>query len=172
MLQLRLTKKVQTQLGLKPKELSEIKDSDSLLGNWFVNIFVVDRRKTLIFVNEKTLYSFVLIGVKKNNIQYLRKAFINGLKQSLLFESISENEIQRIIGNYNDYEFTKTNNAKILGNTTDLINLYTHKILYDGGLKQCDLTSIIMSTNRTPQRNIGWGYSIDVIKELLTIKKA
>jgi hypothetical protein len=58
MLQLRCTLKVQKQLGLSPHDLSEVKEPDSLLGNWYSNIFMVDRRKTLIFMNERTLLSF------------------------------------------------------------------------------------------------------------------
>ena len=68
MLQLRCTAKVIKLLGLKPGDLSEIKISESLLGNWYVNLFVVDRRKTLLFMNEPTLLSFVIYGVRKNNI--------------------------------------------------------------------------------------------------------
>ena len=37
MLQLRCTAKVIKLLGLKPGDLSEIKISESLLGNWYVN---------------------------------------------------------------------------------------------------------------------------------------
>ena len=50
MLQFRLTKKVQTEMGIKPSELAEIKKPDLFLGNWYVNLFYLDRRKTLIFM--------------------------------------------------------------------------------------------------------------------------
>ena len=49
----------------------------------------------------------------------------------------------------------------------DLMSLYKHIIYSDGGLKYCDLNDVIRKINRTPQRNIGWGYSIDLAKELL-----
>ena len=46
MLQFRCTAKVQKEIGIKPKDLSEIKDGKSMLGNWYVNISTIDRRKT------------------------------------------------------------------------------------------------------------------------------
>ncbi len=49
----------------------------------------------------------------------------------------------------------------------DLMSLYKHIVYMDGGLKYCDLTSIIHQINTTPQKNIGWGYSIDLAKELM-----
>ena len=62
---------------------------------------------------------------------------------------------------------TKTNNRKVLGNLNDLTNLYKWRILDAGGYKYCDVWRIISSLNRMPQRKIGWGYSIDLAKELI-----
>ena len=53
MLQLRITGKLQKEIGIKPDALSPISEHDTLLGNWYANIFTLDRRKTIIFVNEK-----------------------------------------------------------------------------------------------------------------------
>ena len=69
MLQLRCTSKVLKLLDLGPKDLAEIRAPDSLFGNWYVNLFVVDRRKTLLLMNERTLLSFVIYGVRKDNVK-------------------------------------------------------------------------------------------------------
>ncbi len=59
MLQLKCTGKVQTALKLKADQLHAIQTTDTLLGDWFVNLLTIDRSKTLLFVNEKTLLSFI-----------------------------------------------------------------------------------------------------------------
>lgn len=64
MIQLRCTKKVQDFVGIKKDNLCEIAEHESILGNWIANIFIQDRRKVICFMNERTLLSFVLIGVK------------------------------------------------------------------------------------------------------------
>jgi len=81
--------------------------------------------------------------------------------------AINQNNIEKILSDYENVEFTKTENRSVLGNLNELVSLYKHNIYYDHGLKYCDLTNIIHRVNRMPQRNIGWKYSIDAVNELL-----
>ena len=169
MLQLRCTLKVQKQLGLSPNDLSEVKEPDSLLGNWYSNIFMVDRRKTLIFMSEHTLLSFVIYGVRKDNSKKISEILLRGIDQLLLMEGFDISEINRVFSGYESVQFTKTNSRSVLGNMNELVELYKHFILYDGGFGHCDLANIIQRINRTPQRNLGWSNSIEVIKQLLRV---
>ena len=168
MLQLRCTAKVQKELGLKPGNLCEPITGDSLLGNWYINIFTVDRRKTFIFMNEKTLLSFILFGVKKSNVSKTPEMFLNGLIQLLTIGGFDESQISKAVQDYGSIEFTKTISKSLLGNMNDLVSLYKHSILYEGGYKNIDIGRLILDINRTPQKNIGWSYSIEVVKELLS----
>ena len=167
MLQFRCTAKVQKEIGIKPKDLNEIADGKSMLGNWYVNISTIDRRKTFLFVNERTLLSFILYGIKKSNITNMHEMFLKALNQLLLMEGVDYPVIDKLNNEYLHLEYTKTNSKKVLGNMNDLMSLYKHFIYSDGGLQYCDLTEIIHQINKTPQKNIGWGYSIDLAKELL-----
>jgi len=167
MLQFRCTAKAQKMLGIKSKDLSEIKTSRSMLGNWYVNISTIDRRKTFLFVNERTLLSFILYGVKKSNIANMHEMFLAALNQLLLLEGVDDHVINKLNKEYLHFEYTKTNNKRVLGNMNDLMSLYKHFIYSEDGLKYCDLTNIIHRINNTPQKNIGWAYSIELTKELL-----
>lgn len=167
MLQLKLTQKVQKELGIKPKDMPEAIQSNTSLGDWFVNIFMLERRKVLIFVNEKTLLSFVAYGVKKENIKKLHVVFLKGLEQLLSLEEVEDKKINDVLDEYQDFDFTKTDNKKVLGSMNDLVNMYDHMIYVQGGIQSSDLTDVIKRINRTPQRNIGWSYSIEVVKEIL-----
>jgi len=164
MLQLRCTGKVQKEFKLKSTELSEILEPDSMLGNWYVNISTINRRKTLLFMNEKILLSFILYGV---NISNIHEVFLKKLNQLLLIEGVSYPVVNKINNEYINLEHTKTDSKRILGNMNDLMSLYKHFIYSDGGLKYCDLNDVIRRINRTPQKNLGWNYSIDLAKELL-----
>ena len=170
MLQLRCTAKVQKEFGIKPSELVEAGSDSSLLGNWYINLFIVDRRKTFIFMNEKTLLSFVIFGVKKSNVKKMPEIFLRGLDQLLAIEGFELNQINRVFEGYDSYEFTKTTSKRVLGNMNDLAALYKHSILYQGGFKCVDVGELIFKINRTPQRNLGWSSSIELVKELLTGK--
>ena len=167
MLQIRCTKKVLDALGLRQTGLSGIKEPDTILGNWYSHLFTVDRRKTIIFMNERTLLSFIVFGMRKDNIANFKEYFYRGLRQLLLIENIGNEKIEEILAQYETVELTKTDSRTVLGNLNDLVDMYKYLILYDGGLKECDLTSIIRQVNRTPQRNLGWKYSMDILAELL-----
>ena len=168
MIQLRCTGKVQKQLSIKPSELSNIKEPDSTLGNWYLNITTIDRRKTFIFMNESTLLSFILYGVKKSHSATIHEMFIRALNQLLLFEGFDFEIINLVNDEYHEIEYTKTHSRSLLGNLNDLVENYKYHIYEGGGFQHCDLTSIIRDINRMPQRNIGWEFSINVARELLT----
>ncbi|MDZ7736646.1 MAG: hypothetical protein U5P41_11495 [Gammaproteobacteria bacterium] len=163
-------KKVQDFLKLKADDLAEPVESEEGFGAWYVNHFQVDRRKCLIFMNEKSLLSFILFGVKKSNTkkETFHELCLNGVFQLFEIEGFPIDYINVILDNSKQSRYMKTTDRKTLGNLNDLIFLYEHRILSDGGLEYCDLTEIIMKINRTPQRNIGWGYSVDKAKEILS----
>jgi hypothetical protein len=167
-----LTGKLQKEIGIKTASLTEVSDHDTLLGNWCVNIFTLDRRKTTIFVNERTHYSFIIYGIKKSNVGKLSEIFVAGLEQSLTFEGLPSSIIKRISLEYGMCQFTKTDSKKVLGNMNDLVGMYSHSVYYNGDLKNCDLSDITLRINRTPQRNIKWEYSINVLRTLLGLEKA
>ena len=167
MLQLRCTQKVLRELGLKPGDVSDVRNPDSRLGNWYVNLFMVNRRKTFLFMNERTLLSFIMFGVKKSNIQNMPEVFLRGLHQVLTLEGFNIAAIDRAIVGYESIQLTKTNSRRMLGNMNDLVYLYKVFISSDGGFSRCDLNGIIAKANRTPQRNLGWSQSIEIVRELL-----
>ncbi len=172
MIQIRCTQKVLKELGMKEDGLCDVKEPTSLLGNWYSNLFTLDRRKTLIFMNERTLLSFLILGIKKKNVKDLPLVFRNGVNQVLLMEGFDNNLIRNVTKECQEIEITKTTNRSLLGNLNDLVNLYKNHILDDGGLKSCDLDSITKKINRTPQNNLGWSNSVEIAREIVNSKIA
>lgn len=168
MLYLKCTKSVQTLIGLNQNQIHEAKATDSLLGNWYVNVFTVDRRKTFIFMNERTLLSFILYGIKKSNIPRVHEMFINGVAQLLTHEGISTEVVNMVIRDYSTVAFSKTDSRSSLGNMNDLVFLYTSFILSDGGFAYCDIGDAISRINRTPQKNLDWSTSIETTLDILS----
>jgi hypothetical protein len=167
MFQLRCTQKVQKELGLKPDDICDVRNPDSLLGNWYVNLFVVDRRKTFLFMNERTFLSFIAFGIRKSNVQKMPELFLRGLDEVLTLEGFGMPAINDAFAGYGSIELTKTDSRSMLGNMKDLTDLYKHFILSEGGFNNCDLKRIISKINRMPQRNLGWSNSVEVARELL-----
>lgn len=172
MIQLRCTQKLLKEIGIAKSELCNISQSDAILGNWYANIFIVDRRKAIVFVSERTFLSFIVYGVNKRNIQVINEMLFNGLSQLLSLEGFSKNDIEKNMKGCEEIQLTVTNSKTVLGNVNDIVNLYKYSILYDGGLKSCNLSEIITKINRTPQRNLNWATSIEIVKEIMTMKTA
>ena len=122
-------------------------------------------------MNERTLLSFIVYGVRKDNIQNFPAVFINGVVRVLTMEGIDETVIDKVLGEYSQIALTKTDSKSLLGNMTDLVHMYTHLVLYDGGLINVDLFEVIARINRTPQRNIRWHNSAQAVKDILSAKR-
>ena len=147
--------------------MAEPQSADAALGNWYVNLVKIDRRNSLIFMSERTLMSFLVFGVRKSNSTQLAEIFFRGVVQLLELEGFTETEIETALGSDWTLTVARTDNRKALGNLNDLARIYEHKVWYEHGFKHCDLWKITSSTNRMPQKNIGWGYSIDLARELV-----
>ncbi|CED57152.1 DUF6933 domain-containing protein [Aliivibrio salmonicida] len=167
MFQFKCTKKVQDFIGLKPSDLNEIESERFVLGNWFVNSFTQNRRKVLVFMEEKTLFSFIIIGVRKEHIKTLRKHFLEGLCLQLKAEGISPQTIAAFSDNQTIIQYTKTDNRSKVGSMTDLIYLYSTWIDSEGGLSEIDVVDLGMKLNRVPQTNLKLTYAINELKQAL-----
>lgn len=167
MLQLRCTKKVLDLFSYTAQDLADIEESDSLLGNWYVNELRIDRRKVLLFTSELTLLSFVFFGVKKSTARDLELRAVNGIANLLGTEGFTDEEIGRVVDDYLVVSITKTANRKTLGNMNDLAFLYESYIHGDGGFQHCDIEDIQKRVNRTPQRNLQWTYSIREAQKII-----
>ncbi len=167
MLQLRCTKKVQDQLGLKPADLSEVRESTSTLGDWYLHLFYIERRKALLFVNERTLASFAFFGVRKTHTPHIHEAFLKGLAQLLQLEGYEWEKIQGIVEEYLDYEFTKTVSRSVLGSMNEILLQYRDRIEVAGGLQYCDLSAIIRDSNREIWKSIDWRSPSEALHERL-----
>jgi hypothetical protein len=171
MLTFKCTKKVQDYLGVKPAELvCTSENKTTLLGAWYVNQLIIDRHKVFLFMNEKTLLSFISIGIKKT--KHLREDFPSTfLYHFFILAKLLDFPLTntgKLIDDYCQSEFRKTDNKSLLGNMNDLAFLYQNFILHDGGFNHCDLSEIILKVNQTPQRNLGWKNSMDISHEILS----
>jgi len=123
-------------------------------------------------MSERTFLSFLLFGVRKDNSNSIPQVFANGLSQLLEIEGFSDDQIEKVFSEYQQCELTKTNNRSALGNLRDLMLNYEHAIMYEGGLKHCNLGEIIHGMNRMPQSNLDWKFSINVARDLINSSNA
>jgi len=167
--QLRLTKKVQQAASLKVEDLSAIDENGIGLGSWTVHVFNQNRYKVLIFINDLTLYSFVLIKIRKEHYKNIPKLFCAGLRQLLETDGFSKNDITHLMQGLDNLSYSKTHGKKILGTLNNLVYLYQDLIYEDGGLDYVNIGEMIHKFNRWPHKSIGYKFAIDAVIQHLKL---
>lgn len=140
--------------------------ADSCLGDWYVNVVRFNRYKGYLFVNERTLYSFVIMQ-KGINARNILTAFRKMLELCLSSEGFDQSAIQRALEDCETVQFARATNRKVLGNMNDLKFHYEFEIAGPVPEGSCEHLLAAQKLARMPQRNLGWKYSIDVLKEIL-----
>ncbi|MFH1707137.1 MAG: hypothetical protein ABIF71_04380 [Planctomycetota bacterium] len=166
MLYLKCTKAVQAQLGLRKDDFGPPGLTDTELGNWYINLFDLENRKTFIFMSERTLLSFVLLEGKKFDREKVARGFLGGLHQLLGIEGLEPETIERVVGQYAKGAFAATDSPSLVGHMNNMVEKYRCFVASEGGLMRSDIGAIIQRINRMPQRKLGWRTAIETVKAL------
>lgn len=141
--------------------------SESKLGNWHANVIRVLRQKGILFVNDATLFSFVIFDVPKAVLKKKLPLIFNAtLCKVLRQEGFSADWIEQIKLNNSPLKFGRSNNKKVLGTINDLTRHYEFAITDYGGIMQCNFDRVIYQMNRIPQKNLGWSYAIEIMQKV------
>ena len=84
-------------------------------------------------------------------------------------EDIVDSMILKILSQYEKIVLTKNSSSSLLGSMNDLVFLYTHFVLSEGGLKHANLNDVIFSIIRTLQINLDGLDSASLIRKLTTV---
>jgi len=100
-------------------------DYGNKFGNWNGHLFTIERKKFLLFTNDKTAYSFVLADIKKADLKDFDNLFKEALIRQLDFDlRINERQEIEIRTALMDLRLTKTNNNRsILGTMNEFISI-------------------------------------------------
>lgn len=164
MLTLQCTNKLLKELKT---DLSPIKDTDPVTL-WHANLLTLDRRKCVLFTNDKTRYSFLVPGLKKPNFQILGEVFLDNLFRSMLNDGIPHKGIEKVLSGCRKCAFTKSSSKSVLGTMNDLANIIKWTVYDDGGLATTDISEMMNRLNRMPMKPLDYGFSVDAFKEMLS----
>ena len=152
-------------MGLGVKELATLEPEDSGLGPWTANLIFVNRRKCILFVNDKTLFNFLVPDVLRKHIRELDRMFRNWLSCVLAEEGFKEAETGKILEEYQVIGYSKTKSKSVLGSMNDLAFMYKYSIQSGGGLHDVGFPGIIKEMNRVPMGSLGYKYPIEALLE-------
>ncbi len=157
---IRCTAKLLNEMGLKSKDLQQQQPTFAFLGQWHANLIHIDRRKCLLFVNDRTLFNFIVPDVGRAQIRELQELFLSSLSCVLSDEGIPVDIKARILSEYAELGIAKSSNRSVLGSAKDLAFHYKVLILDAGGVHSWRVPEIIREMNRMPMQAIVFKFPI------------
>jgi len=101
---IRCTKKLIDELKIIPESVED----EEPLFSWHANIIMVNRRKTVVLMNDLTRYAVVLYGVKAKELKNLSDVASQGIREMFRAEGIKEEIINQYLQQINEVKYTKT----------------------------------------------------------------
>lgn len=166
---IKCTKKLQGEMGLNKADLSLTSSTDlqnPILGSWHANLIYIDRKKCVLFVNDKTLFNFIVADIPRKRIKILSKLFKDYLKCVLAEEGLADQIITDIMAEYDQVGYANTDDKRVLGSMNDLAFHYKLHIQSQGGVHSYAVPEIIKKLNRMPMGTLKYGYPIEALKAL------
>ena len=161
------TQKLLKELGnpplLSPDSLPDMEG----LGNWYANLLRIDRRKCLLFTNEKTLYTFLIPKVLKENLKNIKNEFLTHLILNLRYEELGPNAVNHFREEYQEIGFAKTNNRAVLGSMNDFIYQAEGYIEMQGGIDRANILVVNHKVNQAPMSMLKYERPVDAMKKVL-----
>lgn len=109
-MQIQGTKKL---LDLIPFTVQAHEEEDPFFS-WHANVLILNRRKTLILMNDKTRYIAVLHGIKAKDIKRLDELIVEAIRKTMQAERIQEKVIDQYIEKAGKVTFHKTKNRTMV----------------------------------------------------------
>lgn len=161
------TKKLQKEMGLGVKDLSTFEPDDSGLGPWTANLIFVNRRKCILFVNDKTLLNFLIPDLLRKHIRELDRMFLGWLSCTLAEEGYVNSQREEILNEYQEIGYTNTRSRSVLGSMNELSFMYKFSIQAISGLHDPRFPEIIKEMNRIPMGFLGYRVPIEALFETI-----
>jgi hypothetical protein len=103
---LQCTKKLLAELQIKPT-LDQAQEELPLFS-WHANLITVNRKKTLVLVNDSSYYIIVLYGLKAKDFQNLEPFIKDAIRETLLGEGIKAEIVQEYLKQAAGLSYAKT----------------------------------------------------------------
>jgi len=158
---LRCTKALLDEIGQRRSALIGDARTESRYGDWYATLLRIERSQCVIFVNGRTLLSFVVAGVSRGELRDLPELFARGLSSLLEREGWTRPELDALLREHGEMVIGRTRSRSVLASMNDLVFKYTFRVQYEGGLESCDLHEVARHVNRIPQRPIDWKFPIE-----------
>lgn len=151
---------------MKPSSSAPAHVPGGRLGPWHANLIFIGGRKTVLFVNDRTRYNFIVPDVTRAQVRNLSAVFAHWFSCVLSDEGFGERARARILEEYREVHFDRTSDRRVLGSMNELAFHYKYSVLDAGGVHSAEVPAIIRNLNRMPSAAIGYRYPVELLRNL------
>ena len=166
MVYIRCTQKLLKLLGVSPLEV-EADERQEGFGDWYANLIWIEGKKCLLFTSERTLFSFLVPNVRKENLCDLGLVFRTNIKEALHTIKIPMSSIAQFLLALGEIRVGRTQNKSVFGSMNDYAFQYKIYVLQKDGLQNCDIADITRRVNDSPMRAIDYKSGETLIRQYL-----
>lgn len=143
--------------------------TDEELYKWHAHLFRMERKNNIILMNNKTRYSIILFGMKKEHYQKFNLIFKEIIQDNFRAEEIPEPIINDYTNKMKDPIYSKTYDRSVIGSMTEMIHLTGFRIEDYLPVQEMNIIELNKENNRTPILKLKETYPIDSLRTALRI---
>ncbi|MEC0180356.1 hypothetical protein P4H61_02425 [Paenibacillus peoriae] len=132
------------------------------LNSWHASLFLLNRRKNIVFMHDATRFSITLFGIKKSQYKNLPTLFIQTLKEFMISEGFDEQIVEAYTQEGEQMLATTTNSHSVMRTLEELIFVMKELDMEHG----CELEKN-QCNNRIVFKTVQYQYPVDTFKEAL-----
>ena len=159
------TKKLADALKIKVFEVVPLRRNP--LFEWHANLFVYQRRKGVIVMNNLTRYSVVLYGLKAEHFKKFNELVLSAIEQAFQAEGFSDEVISNYMRTSSQVVYAKSSDRSILGQLVDVQYHLEWRLDERAPIDSIFLVDISKELNRIPLGTQKYHYAIDLLQEEL-----
>ena len=162
------TQKLLKELKDTPIDLASYIPDSGGIGDWYANLVRIDKRKCVLFTNERTLYSFLIPGVVKSNLMNIKNEFLTHLIFNLQNDGFGPDMVETVRQEYADVGFARTVNRAVLGSMIDFTFQYKYLIMVRAeGLANTRILEFNKLVNTSPMSYLKYDSPIKALRTLI-----
>jgi len=131
---IRTTQKLQKELGIKTADLILNRNSAGTFQEWYAHVFILNRKKQVIFVEKETLFSFSAPDLTRKDIkERFSEIFEKGLGKALYVESVSAEALSKLMDVCRgEIVFGKTESRRTIGAMNEFVKQHKYSFYHQG----------------------------------------
>jgi hypothetical protein len=165
MIVFRGTQKLLKELRIQKTDLVDL--GDGVLGSWFANLFRVERRKCVLFTNDRTLYSVLLFGLRKPDFDSLGLRFRDGLIANLQAAGLPAEQVASLGIACRTVTWGATNSRSVLGSMNDMISITKYMVAIKRHETEEEIALQNHQLNRMPMSSLKLVRPVDEMRAAL-----